>query len=66
MKWEKELCLYVGDSTNDLNAARVNGIDFIARDSGFLNWNSIDGVIVIDDLSQLQSVLFAKRIRETN
>ncbi len=56
-KWEKQLCLLVGDSINDLDAARVNGIDFIARDSGLENWNLIDNQTIIEDLSHLSLYL---------
>lgn len=51
--WEKEVSVYIGDSVNDLNAARSHGIDFIARDSGVIDWGSIGNVNVINDLSQL-------------
>lgn len=57
MKWEKEFCVFVGDSLNDLDAAVVNGIDFIGRNSGLVDWNLIDNVIAIDDISQLHLYL---------
>jgi len=28
--WDKESCLFIGDSLNDLEAAQINNIDFIA------------------------------------
>lgn len=54
MQWERKSCLFIGDSINDLDAAIVNEIDFIARYSGIVNWNLIPDVVVIPDLSQLQ------------
>lgn len=51
--WEKESCLFIGDSINDLNAALVKGIDFIGRDSGLENWSLVGNITVISDLSQL-------------
>ena len=55
MGWERESCLYIGDSINDLNAAKTNRIDFIGRNSGLVNWSLIDdNVTVVNDLSQLR------------
>ncbi len=34
----KDKCLYIGDSTNDLEASKVNGIDFLGCQSGLVNW----------------------------
>ncbi len=56
-EWENKLCLYIGDSINDLNAARINNINFIGRSSGLVDWNAIDNVDVINDMSQLQFYL---------
>lgn len=55
--WKKEACVFVGDSINDLNTARANGIDFIARNSGTTDWSLVKGVHVIGDLSELKSSL---------
>jgi len=55
--WGKELCLFVGDSINDLNAARINSISFIGRNSGLVDWKTIDKVDAINDMSQLQLYL---------
>lgn len=51
--WNKELCLFIGDSSNDLEAVRSSGIDFVGRNSGLVNWNSLGNVPAIDDFSQL-------------
>ena len=53
--WEKGSCLFVGDSLNDLEAAQLNKIDFIARESGLVEWDSMVNIVVIKDLTQLQS-----------
>ncbi len=53
--WDKGSCLLIGDSLNDLEAAQKNNIDFIARESGLVEWDSMDNITVIKDLSQLQS-----------
>ncbi len=53
--WKKESCLFVGDSLNDLEAAQINKMDFIARESGLVEWDSMANMTVIKDLTQLQS-----------
>ena len=53
--WDKESCLFIGDSLNDLEAAQINNIDFIARESGLVEWDSRVNILVIKDLTQLQS-----------
>lgn len=52
-EWKKEASLYVGDSINDFQAANICEIKFIARNSGFIDWRKINGVVVINDLSEL-------------
>jgi HAD superfamily hydrolase (TIGR01549 family) len=52
--WEKGSCLYIGDSINDFEAAQNNNIDFLARGSGLVDWDFVDNVTVIRDLTQLQ------------
>ena len=54
-EWDKESCLFIGDSLNDLEAAQINNIDFIARESGLVEWESVVNIPVIKDLTQLQS-----------
>lgn len=51
--WNRRLCLLIGDSINDLETAKACGIDFIGRNSGLENWKLINGVVSIDDFSQL-------------
>jgi phosphoglycolate phosphatase-like HAD superfamily hydrolase len=55
-KWERNKSLYVGDSNNDLEAARANNIDFIGRSSGLVDWKSYN-VRFVSDLSSLYGVL---------
>ncbi|MCL5062026.1 MAG: HAD hydrolase-like protein [Nitrospirae bacterium] len=55
--WQKKDCLFVGDSINDYDVARLNGIGFIARDSGLIDWRSLDKLAVINDLSELHLYL---------
>ena len=42
--WDREACLYVGDSSNDYDAAVEAGIGFIGRNSGLLDWQDRDEV----------------------
>jgi len=56
-RWKKELCVYLGDSLDDLETAKMNGIDFIGRNSGLVDWGTIGNVIFIDDLVQLPMCL---------
>jgi HAD superfamily hydrolase (TIGR01549 family) len=53
--WDNRSCLFIGDSLNDLEAAQINNIDFIARESGLVEWDSMVNTTVIKDLTQLQS-----------
>lgn len=55
--WGKEVCVFIGDSVNDLNAARAVKIDFIGRNSGLVNWDTSYGVPAVNDLSQLPPLL---------
>jgi phosphoglycolate phosphatase-like HAD superfamily hydrolase len=55
--WEKGACIYIGDSINDYEAACNLGIDFVGRDSGLIDWQSIEGVAVIKDLWELSSLI---------
>ena len=56
--WGRGGCLFIGDSINDLNAARTCGIDFIGRNSGLVDWSLINNnVVFIDDLSELHLYL---------
>ena len=56
-EWKNELCVYVGDSLDDLETAKMNGIDFIGRNSGLVDWGTIRNVIFIDDIVQLPTHL---------
>jgi hypothetical protein len=46
----------VGDSNNDLEAAKENDLDFIGRCSGLVNWENL-GTKFIFDLSSLYEVM---------
>lgn len=56
MNWSKDSCLFIGDTINDLETARLIGIDFIAKKSNFADWSTIPDVRVINDFSELQLV----------
>ena len=51
--WDNRSCLFIGDSLNDLEAAQINNIDFIARQSGLVEWDSMVNTTAIKDLTQL-------------
>lgn len=54
--WQRQDCLFVGDTKNDLNAAKDSGVPFIARDSGLEVW--LPGEVkVISDLTELETNL---------
>jgi len=57
MGWGRKSCLFIGDSINDFDAARANGIDFIGRNSNLINWGLMGNLTVVDDLSQLHLYL---------
>jgi len=54
--WQRQHCLFIGDTTNDLNAARAMGVPFLARSSGLENWVG-SGITVISDLTELEEQL---------
>jgi phosphoglycolate phosphatase-like HAD superfamily hydrolase len=56
LNWTPSQSLYVGDSNNDLDAAKANNLNFIGRCSGLIDWKSSD-IRFVDDLSSLGSVL---------
>jgi len=51
--WDREACLFIGDSLNDLEAAQLNKIDFIGRNSGLVNWDRMGDVAAIHDFTEL-------------
>ena len=55
-KWERNKSLYIGDSNNDLEAAKANNIDFIGRSSGLVDWEGYN-VKFVSDLSSLYNFL---------
>ena len=57
MGWGRKTCLFIGDSINDFDAARANGIDFIGRNSNLINWGLLGNLTVVDDLSELHLYL---------
>lgn len=54
--WQRQNCLYVGDTKNDLSAAEQMIVPFLARDSGLEKWQC-NKVTVISDLSELTTIL---------
>ena len=57
LKWERNKSLYIGDSNNDLEAAKANNIDFIGRSSGLVDWEGYN-VKFVSDLSSLYNFLY--------
>lgn len=56
LNWEHNKSLYVGDSNNDLEAAKLNNLDFVGRCSGLIDWENFNVKYVLD-LSSLYKVL---------
>ena len=56
LNWQYNKSLYVGDSNNDLEAAKANNLDFVGRCSGLIDWQKFDTRFVLD-LSSLYEVL---------
>ena len=56
LNWSHDKSLYVGDSNNDLEAAKSNNLDFVGRCSGLMDWQNFDTVFVLD-LSSLDKIL---------
>jgi len=54
--WEKSQCLYIGDSHNDLEAAKTNSIAFLGRTSRITDWTNFS-VDTIHDLNELYGYL---------
>ena len=51
--WNKAETILIGDSINDYNSARENGIMFIGRNSGTLDWSSMETVPFVEYLTDL-------------
>ena len=51
--WDRESCLFIGDSLNDFEAAQLNKIAFMGRDSGLVHWEQLGDVAAIHDLTEL-------------
>jgi phosphoglycolate phosphatase-like HAD superfamily hydrolase len=56
LNWQHNQSLYVGDSNNDLEAAKANNLDFVGRCSGLIDWQKFDTRFVLD-LFSLYEVL---------
>ena len=56
LNWRHDQSLYVGDSNNDLEAAKSNNLDFVGRCSGLMDWQNFDTRFVLD-LSSLDKML---------
>lgn len=52
-QWERGNCVFIGNSVNDLYAARVAGIAFIGRNSGMTDWRAYPDVPSFDVFSEL-------------
>jgi HAD superfamily hydrolase (TIGR01549 family) len=52
-KWQKADCLFVGDSINDLAAAKVNGIDFVGLKSDLIGLDFADKAVMLENFSEL-------------
>lgn len=55
-KWARSKSVYIGDSNNDLEAAKTNDIDFIGRSSGLVDWKKYN-IKFISNLSSLYNFL---------
>jgi len=56
LNWRHDKSVYVGDSNNDLEAAKSNNLDFVGRCSGLMDWQNFDTSFVLD-LSSLDKIL---------
>lgn len=56
LNWQQNKSVYVGDSHNDLEAAKSNNLDFVGRCSGLIDWENSNVRFVLD-LSSLHRVL---------
>ena len=54
--WDRSKCLYIGDSKNDLDAAKSNNIAFLGRISGITDWTKFS-VNTIKNLNELYGYL---------
>jgi len=57
--WQRQDCLFVGDTKNDLKAANEMAVPFLARDSGIEVWQPGE-VRVISDLTKLEANLLSQ------
>jgi phosphoglycolate phosphatase-like HAD superfamily hydrolase len=56
LNWSHDRSVYVGDSNNDLEAAKANNLDFVGRCSGLIDWKGFD-IRYVSDLSSLYEAL---------
>lgn len=54
--WDRQACVYVGDSSNDCDAAIEAGIGFIGRDSGLVDWKD-RGEVWVSSLAGLPGAI---------
>jgi HAD superfamily hydrolase (TIGR01549 family) len=54
--WSHDKSVYVGDSINDLEAAKANNLDFVGRCSGLIDWQNFD-VRYVSDLFSLREAI---------
>ena len=51
LNWCANDAFYLGDSENDLDAAKANNLDFVGRCSGLVNWENTDVPNILDMFS---------------
>ena len=57
LNWSHDRSVYVGDSNNDLEAAKFNNLEFVGRSSGLIDWEK-SSVRFVSDLASLHKVLY--------
>lgn len=62
--WKADQCLFIGDTQNDLSAARRAGVDFLGRHSGMVDWTTFPGVEAFTDFGELRVVCASKEVEK--
>ena len=57
LNWQHNESIYVGDSNNDLEAAKFNNLEFVGRCSGLIDWKN-SNVRFVSDLASLHKLLY--------
>ena len=53
----KKETVYIGDSLNDYHATMENDIIFIARDSGIYDFSTIEDLLIVNDLKDINTII---------